>query len=61
MLLGTVDYLIETGANDVLVLKATGDSIDDKERLIPYLPGDTVSRVDLEEAVIDIDWFIHEE
>ena len=61
VLLGTVDYLIETGANDVLVLKATGDSIDDKERLIPYLPGDTVSRVDLEEAVIDIDWFIHEE
>ena len=33
-LLGTVDYLIETGANDVLVVKATKDSLDDRERLI---------------------------
>ena len=61
VLLGAVDYLIDTGANDVLVVKATEDSIDDKERLIPYLPGDTVMRVDLEEAVIDIDWFIHDQ
>ena len=61
VLLGIVDYLIETGANDVLVVKATDDSIDDKERLIPYLPGDSVSRVDLEAGRIDLDWFIHEE
>ena len=58
VLLGTVDYLIETGANDVLVVKACDDSIDDNERLIPYLPGDVVTRVDLEEAVIEVDWFL---
>jgi 16S rRNA processing protein RimM len=61
VLLGTVDYLIETGANDVLVVKACKGSIDDLERLIPYLPGDTVTRVDLEEAVIEVAWFLDEQ
>jgi 16S rRNA processing protein RimM len=61
VLLGTVDYLIETGANDVLVVKASEDSIDDGERLIPYLPGEVVTRVSLEEAVIEVDWYIHED
>jgi 16S rRNA processing protein RimM len=61
VLLGTVDYLIETGANDVLVVKACQDSIDKRERLIPYLPGDVVTRVDLEEAVLEVDWFLDEE
>ena len=61
LLLGNVDYLIETGANDVLVVKACEGSIDERERLIPYLPGETVSRVDLEEAVIEVDWFVDEE
>lgn len=58
VLLGKVDYLIETGANDVLVVKACEGSIDDQERLIPYLPDDTVTRVDLEQAVIEVDWFV---
>jgi 16S rRNA processing protein RimM len=58
VLLGTVDYLLETGANDVLVVKACEGSIDDSERLIPYLPDDVVTRVDLEGAVIEVDWFL---
>ena len=61
VLLGTVDYLIETGANDVLVVKACEGSIDTRERLIPYLPGTTVTRVDIEEALIEVDWFLDEE
>lgn len=61
VLLGTVDYLLETGANDVLVVKACAGSIDKKERLIPYLPDDVVTRVSLEESVIELDWFVHEE
>ena len=61
VLLGTVDYLIETGANDVLVVKASTGSVDKRERLIPYLLGDTVTRVDLEQAVIEVDWFLDEE
>lgn len=60
VLLGTVDYLIETGANDVLVVKACEGSIDERERLIPYLPGDVVTRVDLEAQRIEVDWFLNE-
>jgi 16S rRNA processing protein RimM len=61
VLLGSVDYLIETGANDVLVIKACEGSVDKRERLIPYLLGDTVTRVDLDEALIEVDWFLDEE
>lgn len=57
VLLGKVDYLIETGANDVLVVKASDNSIDERERLIPYLPGDVITRVDLEAGRIEVDWF----
>ena len=48
--LGRVDYLLETGANDVLVV--TGD----KERLIPFLQGSTIIGIDLEGGVITVDW-----
>jgi 16S rRNA processing protein RimM len=58
VLLGVVDHLIETGANDVLVVKACEGSYDKKERLVPYLPDDVVTRVDLDEAVIEVDWFL---
>ena len=60
VLLGEVDYLIETGANDVVVVKATEGSIDERERLIPYLPDDTVVRVSLEEGVMEVDWYLEE-
>lgn len=60
VLLGTVDYLIETGANDVLVVKPSAGSIDQRERLIPYLPDDVVTRVDLDAGVIEVDWFPEE-
>ena len=58
VLLGIVDYLIETGSNDVLVVKACAGSIDEQERLIPYLPEDVVTRIDLEEGLIEVDWFL---
>lgn len=54
--LGTVNYLLETGANDVLVVRASETSIDDRERLIPYIEGDVILKVDLAEAVIDVNW-----
>ena len=58
VLLGTVDSLLETGANDVLVVKACEGSIDKQERLIPYLPDEVISRVDLDEGRIEVDWFL---
>ena len=60
ILLGKVDYLIETGANDVLVVASCAGSVDQRERLIPYLPGDTVTAVDLASGVIEVDWFVDE-
>ncbi|MFT6368340.1 MAG: 16S rRNA processing protein RimM [Bacteroidia bacterium] len=58
VLLGTVDHLIDTGANDVLVVKACKESVDKQERLIPYLPDDVVTRVDLKAGLIEVDWFL---
>lgn len=57
VLLGAVDYLIETGANDVLVVKPCEGSTDQRERLIPWLPGTTVRQVDEESGRIEVDWF----
>ena len=56
IVLGVVDYLIETGANDVLVVKSNNESIDGKERLIPYLEGQVVKEVDLDTGIIRVDW-----
>ena len=49
--LGKVDHLLETGANDVLVV------IDgDKERLIPFVQKQTVLKIDLSVGQIIVDW-----
>jgi 16S rRNA processing protein RimM len=50
MPLGRVERLLETGSNDVLVVQG------DRERLIPYLPGQVVVEVTLERGEIRVDW-----
>ncbi len=54
--LGNVAKLLETGANDVLVVKPCKGSIDGRERLIPYLPQRVVHRVSRDEKCIVVDW-----
>ena len=54
--MGKVAYLIETGANDVLVVQSSKKSIDNRERLIPYLENQVVKHVDLDVGYIDVDW-----
>lgn len=49
--LGTVLYLIETGANDVFVIKHDG-----KEHAIPFLLNTVVQRVDLIKREIHVEW-----
>ena len=56
LLLGQVDHLLETGANDVLVVKGNEDSIDRQERLIPYLPEQVVLNIDLTTQTMIVDW-----
>lgn len=53
---GRVDHLIETGSNDVLVVHATPDSIDQRERLIPYRPDQVVREINLAERKLVVDW-----
>lgn len=48
--LGTVERLLETGANDVLVVQ------NGRERLIPFVRGRVVHAVDLEAGVLRVDW-----
>lgn len=51
--LGRVDHLLETGANDVLVVSAEGSKA---ERLIPFVMEDIVKLVDLDNKIIRVDW-----
>jgi 16S rRNA processing protein RimM len=48
--LGTVTELLETGANDVLIVKGTGPDV-----LIPFLKN-VIGKVDLAAKVIHVDW-----
>ncbi|HEY5700741.1 MAG TPA: ribosome maturation factor RimM [Gammaproteobacteria bacterium] len=48
--LGKVNYLMQTGANDVLVL--TGE----RERLIPFINDEVVLNVNLADGRITVDW-----
>ena len=48
--------MLETGANDVMVVEPTDDSIDKQQRLIPYLEVDVVKQVDQEARVVTVDW-----
>ena len=48
--LGRVDYLLETGANDVMVVKG------ETERLIPFVMDKVVLGVDLANGEIRVDW-----
>lgn len=48
--LGIVTSLLETGANDVLVVQG------DRERLVPYLPDQVILKVNKEDKCIVVDW-----
>ncbi len=54
--LGTVKRILETGANDVLVVTGDQQSIDTRERLIPYVPEQFIVNVDLDNGRILVDW-----
>jgi 16S rRNA processing protein RimM len=48
--LGSIETMMETGANDVMVLRG------DRERLIPFVMDDVVRKVDLANKRVVVDW-----
>ena len=48
--LGIVNGLLETGANDVVIVKG------DRERAIPFLQGKTITNIDLDAGKMIVDW-----
>ena len=56
VLLGRVDHLLETGANDVLVVQGTEASLDREERLIPWVPEQVIKEIDLDSGTMRVDW-----
>jgi len=48
--LGIVDHLLETGANDILVIKG------EKECLIPFVLEQVILEIDLTQRIIRVDW-----
>jgi 16S rRNA processing protein RimM len=49
-LLGNVDHLLETGANDVLVVEGQ------RRVLVPFVMNEVVKRVDIGGGLIVVDW-----
>lgn len=52
--LGQVVNLMETGANDVLVVRETHEA--GRERLIPFIRGQVIQDIDLESGLLTVDW-----
>lgn len=48
--LGEISSMMATGANDVMVVEG------DRQRLIPFLVGNTVRKVELESGRVIVDW-----
>lgn len=48
--LGVVESLFATGSNDVMVVRG------DRERLLPYLPGQCVINIDIQAGSMLVDW-----
>jgi len=55
--LGVVTEIMETGSNDVLVVKANAnDAFGQKERLIPFIEEQVISNVDITSKLITVNW-----
>ena len=54
--LGKIKEILETNANDVLVIEPTENSVDEKERLVPYIKDNVVKEINKKDKTILIDW-----
>ena len=54
--LGMVKRTFGTKSNEVLVVRNTDKSIDNKERLIPYIKSEVVKEINLDNGYVLVDW-----
>lgn len=55
--MGVVEQIVETGSNDVLLVKANAkDSFGKVERMLPFVPGQFILKVDVQGKQILVDW-----
>lgn len=60
--LGKIDSILETGANDVMIVHGHDQSDQNgikgkkRERLIPYISDEVVHEVNLEQGFVTVDW-----
>ena len=57
-LLGRVKTLLETGANDVLVVAPCKGSIDDREHLVPWILNEVITDITLTDRKIEVHWYV---
>lgn len=56
---GTLTAMLETGANDVMVVVDPTQEVaegEDPERLIPFVQGDVIKDIDLDAGTMLVDW-----
>ena len=53
--LGQIDWLFNTGSNDVIVIKDT-ESAELKEHLLPFVFDDVIKSVDIDNSLMVVDW-----
>ncbi|NKB32178.1 MAG: ribosome maturation factor RimM [Pseudomonadales bacterium] len=56
LIFGKIDRLLETGANDVLVVQPTSTSFDERERLIPYIKESVIKEIDTKAGKVLVSW-----
>ena len=56
--LGKIDWVFNSGSNDVLVIKDDSDDVEKNgtERMVPFLLNDTIISIDMDKSQMVVDW-----
>ena len=55
-ILGIIEGLNNFGSNDCLIVKPSTGSIDNNERLIPFIKQTFITSIDKEKRLVKVDW-----
>ena len=53
---GTVKELNNFGSNECLIIQPTDDSVDDQQRIIPFIKNTFIEFIDKKNRVIKVNW-----